>query len=143
MSLTNHICLVLLLALEGCGGAPHANSFSLALVQPQPPQSTWDSIASAALLMAVTHGLPDWHPRRRVIVETDSGLISPSSLPRLGSFEFVLLDSAQAQRTANEVGDLNILTVARVLVANDSAKVSAVSHWYGSSVQIAWACSKA
>jgi hypothetical protein len=47
----------------------------------------------------------------------------------MDSIEFVLLDSAQMQRAANELGDLNVLTVARFHLGADTAMVSAVSHW--------------
>jgi hypothetical protein len=40
----------------------------------------------------------------------------------------VLLDSVHMQQAANQIGDLNVLTVVRFHIAGDTAMVSAVSH---------------
>jgi hypothetical protein len=121
--------LSLLLMMWTCGRTPHAPSLTLAPVQPLAARTTWDSVVAVVLQHAVVHGLPDFRPRRRVLIQGDSAFISLSSLPRMDSIEFVLLDRAQVQQAANELGDLNVLTVARFHLGGDTAKVSAVSHW--------------
>ena len=121
--------LALVLAMWTCSRAPHTPPLTLAPVQPLPPRSSWDSVVAVVLQHAVTHGLPDYRPQRRILIQSDSAFISPSALPRIDSIDFVLLDNGQAQQAANELGDLNVLTVARFTLGGDTAVVSAVSRW--------------
>ena len=121
--------LSLVLVMWTCSRTPHTASLTLALVQPLPPRSSWDSVVAVVLQHAVTHGLPDYRPQRRTLIQSDSAFISPSALPRIDSIEFVLLDNVHVQLAANALGDLNVLTVARFNLGGDTAMVSAVSRW--------------
>ena len=121
--------LALVLVTWACGRAPHMAPLALAPVQPLPPRSSWDSVVAVVLQHAVTHGLPDYRPQRKVLIQGDSAFISPSALPQIDSIDFVLLDKVQVQQAANELGHLNVLTVARFNLGDDTAMVSAVSRW--------------
>src|SRR5512143_1384185 len=121
--------LAMILVTWTCGRAPHTAHLTLAPVQPLPPRSSWDSVLAVVLQHVVTHGLPDYRPQRQILIQSDSAFISQSALPQIDSIDFVLLDNVQVQRAANELGDLNVLTVARFNLGGDTAMVSAVSRW--------------
>ena len=120
--------LALLLVTWTCGRSPHTAPLTLAPAQPLPPRSSWDSVVAVVLQHAVTHGLPDYRPQRQILIQSDSAFISPSALPRIDSIDFVLLDNGQVQRAADELGDLDVLTVARFNLGGDTAMASAVSR---------------
>ncbi len=119
----------LLVLVFACSQAPHAPPLTLTPAKPLAPRTTSDSIVAAVLHKAVVNGLPNFRPRRRVVIRTDSGFVSAFSLPPLDSVEFVLLDSAQTQQLADQSGDLNVLIVPRPAIWGDTAKASVMNRW--------------
>ena len=120
--------LLLGLALA-CTPTPYIRPLSLTSTVPLPPRTTNDSVISTVLERVALSGLPDWHPRRQIIIQNDSGVVSAFSLPQLDSVTFVVLTGAQIQQAANHDGHLNVLTVTRPTVNADTATASATSHW--------------
>jgi hypothetical protein len=74
-------------------------------------------------------GLPMFSAAKTVIIQNDSGFVSSSSLPRMDSVGFVLLDSTQIRELADHLGDVNVLRVWRPLIGADTALSGASSHW--------------
>ena len=101
----------LMLLLAACTTAPHQTPAALVPAFPTPAQTTDDSVVAAVLHKVVVEGLPDWRPRRTVVIQSDSGFVSPSSLPRVDSVGFVLLGAAEIQQLANQLGSVNALSV--------------------------------
>ena len=97
-------------------------------VQPTPARTTSDSIVASVLNRVAVHGLPDFRPRRTVVIQDDSGLVSSSSLPSLDSVEFLLLDSAGVHQLAHKLGNVNAISVSRPIISNDTARSGAASR---------------
>jgi len=119
----------LMLLLAACTTAPHQTPAALVHVLPTPAQTTDDSVVAAVLHKVVVEGLPDWRPRRTVVIQSDSGFVSPSSLPRVDSVDFVLLRAAEIQQLANQLGSVNALSAGRPAIWGDTARSGASSRW--------------
>jgi hypothetical protein len=118
-----------LLALGACTTPLRPTPVALTPVVPTPPQNTRDSVVAAVLHRAVVQGLPDFQAQRTVIIQNDSGVLSSSSLPWGDSVAFVLLDGAQVQNVANQLGHVNVLTVANPVISGDTARSGAGNRW--------------
>ena len=121
--------LTLSLLLTACARPTQPNAVALVPVVPTPAQSTWDSVVAAVLYRAVVYGLPDFVARRTVVIQNDSGFMSSSSLPRVDSLGFVILDSAQVQDLANRLGRVNVLMLGKPLIGEDTARSGASNRW--------------
>ena len=118
----------LLLVLVTCA-TPRPAPVALTPVSPTPARSTADSIVAAVLQWVVVHGLPDFQAARTVVIQDDSGYVSSSSLPRVDSIAFVLLNGSQIQPLADRLGRVNVLSVGRPVVADDTAQSGASNRW--------------
>ena len=119
--------MLLPIVIAACGPRPMSMT-GPAPVQPTPSQSVSDSVVAAVLRLIAQRGLPDHRPRSIIYAQTDSDIVSSSSLPVLDSVQFVLLDSVEVQRLANRVGSVNVIRVSRPLVHDDTAQAGADSR---------------
>jgi len=117
-----------LIALAACVQPPQARISGPRPVQPTPAQNVSDSIVAAVLYDVATGGLLDYNPRRTVFLQRDSDIVTSASLPLLDSVEFVLLDSAGVQQLANRIGNVNVVTVGRPVISDDTARTWAASR---------------
>ncbi len=95
---------------------------------PAQPDSPADSLLLIALSHAVVEGIPDFAPRRRVIIEKRDA-VSPRMLPVVDSVTFFILDLAGIQKLANRVGSFTFLRVHSPQIFGDSAEVAIGSVW--------------
>ncbi len=109
------------LAILSCARPGSGPDPRLTIVEPKPARDAQDSVVSAVLSKVVAHSA-DARYRHTVVIRDDSGVVSGSSLPRLDSIDFVILDSADAQQLADKRGDVNVLTVARPAIREDAAR---------------------
>ena len=117
--------LLVLLACTTHGLAPVA----LTPLLPTPARSTADSVVAAVLKQVVVRGLPDFQAERTVVIQDDSGYLTSSSLPRVDSIVFVLLNSSRIQQLADQLGRVNVLSVGRPVIAGDTAQSGASNEW--------------
>src|SRR6266576_1349488 len=116
------------IALAACTQSTQARIAGPRPVQPTPAKSVSDSVVAAVLVEIATRGLPDYNPRRTVFLQRDSDIVTSASLPLLDSVEFVLLDSAGVQQLANRIGNVNVVTVGRPVIHDDTARTWAASR---------------
>jgi hypothetical protein len=120
--------LLLLLTLMSCTGSDQ-RSVQLPTLHPTPARSTRDSVIATVLRQVVLRGLPIYQAARPIVIRDDSGVISSSSLPRMDSIDFVVLDSARIQELANEKGQLNVLRVWTPVIGGDTARSGASNRF--------------
>ena len=100
----------------------------IAPVPPAHPDSPADSLLLVAVSHVVVEGIPDFAPRRRVIIEKRDA-VSPRMLPLIDSVTFFILDRPGIQKLANRVGSFTFLRVHSPEIFGDSAKVAIGSVW--------------
>ena len=88
---------------------------------PAQPESPADSLLLVAVSHAVVEGIPDFAPRRRVIIEKRDA-VSPRMLPVVDSVTFFILDLAGIQKLANRVGSFTFLRVHSPEIFGDARK---------------------
>jgi hypothetical protein len=95
---------------------------------PAQPDSPADSLLLVALSDAVVEGIPDFAPRRQVIIEKRDA-VSPRMLPVVDSVKFFILDLTGIQKLANRVGSFTFLRLHSPKIFGDSAEVAIGSVW--------------
>jgi hypothetical protein len=119
-----------LLVLAACSRQPQPAATGTPPLLPTEARSTSDSVVAAVLHTVVVHGLPIFHAgKRTVVIRDDSGFVSSSSLPRIDSVAFTVLDSAGIQDLANRVGQLNVVRIWRPVIGSDTARSGAYNRY--------------
>jgi hypothetical protein len=115
-----------LLLISACAGALSLDGAlsQLTPAAPQPPVTDSDQLISLALERAAAGGVPDFQPRRRVIIGGVSDYVTPNALPRGDSVAYFILDSAEIRRLAMQTGEFMYLVVGRPRITADSAVVA-------------------
>lgn len=118
-----HTYRVFFALAAGACSAPQPHMVRLTPTQPSPPRTTADSVLTVALRGVVEHGLPDFGPRKQVIIVAKDGYPTSSGLPIIDSISFVVVDSARSQQIDDTTGDLNVIWANPPAILGDSAVV--------------------
>jgi hypothetical protein len=103
-------------------------------VAPIPPQTRQDSLIALAIASVLDD--PSMQPEpHRVIVQLDSGLTSPPTLPDHRSIQYLLLSHAEIETMGRHSGIVFYLRVEKVRVNDDSALVFIGKEWLGRATQ--------
>jgi len=119
--------LVVLLACASGGSLDHLLDRILPTVA-SGATSDSDRLMLLGLTRAATNGVPDFTPRRRVVVAATQG-VSARAIPTVDSVSFYLLDTVTISRMAADGGDFVYLTIYPPRIAGDTAMVSVGSKW--------------